>query len=229
MLWLAGCVDNSPIVSGAAGGRSLTEQQISELNDWLDAHRSDWTQLTVTPPHGETLGLMTRKSGKSLSVEIFDHAAWNNSVILWDRNGGVVIGVSQQDFSELRHIFAFSLEVGELSVDRKEFDARFSTIESGDSPEQVAAKLPEPHDNYVDKLPSGDSFIPVNIWVWRVPYTRVPAIDPECPHIEDSYYVVFSWKTSNVERTVAGGVYPGCKTLGDAHIGDHFVWEGRPK
>ena len=103
LLLVAGCRDNSPIISAEAyardaSARPLSARQLQLLNTWLVEHRAGWSALVLaTPPKGAFTVTVHRQSGETARIDFYSQPGWQGSLMYWandpddNMQGGFVV------------------------------------------------------------------------------------------------------------------------------------------
>ena len=83
--------DIAPIVSGEVSfrgydganyERALTQNQLSQLTDWLKEHRSGWGMQLVTDPLPSTVCTMRHSDGQTSALAFYSVQGWAKTVKL---------------------------------------------------------------------------------------------------------------------------------------------------
>ena len=96
---LAGCQDNSPVISAQTStGAKLSQPQVAALNDWLRSHPSGWGLNFATPPAPSLVLRINQESGRNSTLELWDEEGWRGAIVIDDR----LAQFRPEDIAELR-------------------------------------------------------------------------------------------------------------------------------
>jgi len=97
-------IADAPIVTAIATSRAgphewvLSQEQVHELDAWLNRHRKSWGANFATPPTAAMRIQIKQSDGVERSIEFFDQPGWSSFVIFHDRVGSF----SAADIANLR-------------------------------------------------------------------------------------------------------------------------------